>query len=207
MPDDSREAVIAKYTDKSRYKPEYIYGDIYVDDRRVEQSNKSNQAKDDFTRELEAAKRFSKHFNCEIFLLPEGDENGNAIYAEKHKNPDSIIKGVFIDFKQARGTDTSIVHQFGRGLRQADGVIITVGDGTSISKAVIWINGKLKSLEKSHDGFVVIIEDDKGNYGTYSINAKRLSAEENPFTTAQGLSSPNPESTNSQVNSNIPRHR
>ena len=55
-------------------------------------------------------------------------------------------------------------------------------------------------METTHNGFVVVIEDDKGNYGTYVVNAKRLSAKENLFTAVQGLSSPNPESTNSQVN-------
>jgi len=70
MCDNSREIAIAKYTDKSRYKKEYIYGDVYVDEERVEYSKKSIKAKDDYDRELKAAKRFSEHFNCEVFLLP-----------------------------------------------------------------------------------------------------------------------------------------
>ena len=31
MCDNSKEAIITKYTDKSRYKPEHIFGDVYVD--------------------------------------------------------------------------------------------------------------------------------------------------------------------------------
>ena len=70
----SKEAIIAKYTDKSRYKPEYIYDDVYVDEDRIVLSKKNKLEKEIFDRELKAAKRFSIHFNCEVFLLPEGDK-------------------------------------------------------------------------------------------------------------------------------------
>jgi hypothetical protein len=76
----SKETIIAKYTDKSRYKPEYIYDDVYVDEERIVLSKKNKLEKEIFDRELKAAKRFSVHFNCEVFLLPEGDKQGNAIY-------------------------------------------------------------------------------------------------------------------------------
>ena len=55
---NSREVIIAKYTDKSRYKPEYIYGDVYVDEDRISLSNKNTREKEIFERELAAAKRF-----------------------------------------------------------------------------------------------------------------------------------------------------
>ena len=194
MCDNSRAAVIAKYTDKSRYKKEYIYGDVYVDEERVEYSKKSIKAKDDYDRELKAAKRFSEHFNCEVFLLPNEEKNGNVIFIEKHKNPDAIIQGKFIDFKQAKGTDGSVTKQLGRGLMQAEGVVITVMDGTTIDITVQWLNGKINSLKKSYNGFVVIIEDAQGNYRTYTINAKRLSATENLFTAARRTSPSNQES-------------
>ena len=63
MIDNSREATIAKYTDKSRYKPEHIYGDVYVDEARVALSKTNDEEKEIFYRELNAAKRFSKHFH------------------------------------------------------------------------------------------------------------------------------------------------
>ena len=136
MCDNSKEALIAKYTDKSRYKPEHIYGDVYVDKARIELSKTNDEEKEIFYRELNAAKRFSKHFNCEVFLLPP-DENSHAIYLDKHSNPDSIIKGLFIDFKQAKNTDTSITRQLERGLGQAEGVIITINGDTIITKVAI----------------------------------------------------------------------
>ena len=199
MSDNSREAIIAKYTDKTRYKLENIFGDVYVDEARVEYSKKSDKAKEDYDRELDAAKRFSKHFNCEVFLLPNEDKNGNVIFIKKHKNPDAIIQGYFIDFKQAKGTDGSVTKQFGRGLGQAEGVIITVMDGITIDNAVQWLNGKINSMKKPHNGFIVVIEDAKGNYKTFTINAKRLSKEENLFTAVRRVSPSNKESINSQV--------
>ena len=188
---NSREVIIAKYTDKSRYKPEYIYGDVYVDEDRISLSNKNTREKEIFERELAAAKRFSKHFNCEVFLLPEGDENGNAIYVDKNSNPDFITNGIFVDFKQAKGTDTSITKQFARGLGQADGVVITMDNDTSLEQARRWINGKLNALAEDYSGFIVVIEDNKGNYETYSVNEKRLSMEENLSSAARRLSPSN----------------
>ena len=189
MNNNSKEAIIAKYTDKSRYKSEYIFGDVYVDKKRIALSKTNNEEKAIFDRELKAAKRFSEHFNCEIFLLPP-DENGHAIYVDKHSNPDSIIKGLFIDFKQAKNTDTSITRQLERGLGQAEGVIITIEGDTRIGKVVQWLNGKINSMAKTHDGFFVVIEDKKRNYWTFTINGKRLSVEESLFSAAQRLSPP-----------------
>ena len=34
MRKNSKETIIAKYTDKSRYGPEYIFGDVYVENER-----------------------------------------------------------------------------------------------------------------------------------------------------------------------------
>ena len=197
MGKNSREATIAKYTDKSRYKPQYIFGDVYVDEGRINQSKRSYQAKDDYKKELETAIRFSEHFNCEVFLLPEGEKDGNVIYVEKHSNPDAIVQRSFIDFKQTKGTDTSITRRLEKALKQADGILITLEEDTPIDKAVQWINGKLKSVIGSYDGFIVVIEDNKGNYGTFIVKEKRLS-KENPFMAARQLSPSGPES-NSQV--------
>ena len=195
---NSREAIIAKYTDKSRYNQKYIFGDVYVDEERIKQSEKSGQAKDDYKKELKTAIRFSKHFNCEVFLLPEGEKDGNIIYIEKHSNPDAIIKEKFIDFKQTKGTDTSITRRLEKALKQADGILITLEEDTSIDKAVQWINGKLNSVMSAYDGFVVVVEDNKGNYGTYMVKEKRLS-KENLFMAARQLSPSGPESNNPQV--------
>ncbi len=189
MCDNSKEALIAKYTDKSRYKPEHIYGDVYVDKARIELSKTNDEEKEIFYRELNAAKRFSKHFNCEVFLLPP-DENGHAIYLDKHSNPDSIIKGLFIDFKQAKNTDTSITRQLERGLGQAEGVIITINGDTIITKVVQWLNGKINTMTKPHDGFIVVVENNKGSYWIFTIKRKRLSIEENLFSAAQRHSPP-----------------
>ncbi|MBQ7746481.1 MAG: hypothetical protein IJT92_03405 [Spirochaetia bacterium] len=189
MCDNSKEALIAKYTDKSRYKPEHIYGDVYVDKARIELSKTNDEEKEIFYRELNAAKRFSKHFNCEVFLLPPY-ENGHAIYLDKHSNPDSIIKGLFIDFKQAKNTDTSITRQLERGLGQAEGVIITINGDTIITKVVQWLNGKINTMTKPHDGFIVVVENNKGSYWIFTIKRKRLSIEENLFSAAQRHSPP-----------------
>ena len=189
MCDNSKEAIITKYTDKSRYKPEHIFGDVYVDKDRIALSKTNDEEKEIFNREFNAAKRFSEHFNCEVFLLPP-DENGHAIYVDKHSNPDSIIKGLFIDFKQAKNTDTSITRQLERGLGQAEGVIITIEGDAIIEKVVQWLNGKINSMTKPHDGFIVVVENKEGNYWTFTINGKRLSIEENLFSAAQRLSPP-----------------
>lgn len=196
MSSRSREAIIAKYTNKSHYKHEYIYGDVYVDEERITKL-RSNQAKDVFNRELKAAIRFSIYFCCDVFLLPEGDKEGNAIYVEKHKNPDAIIHGHFIDFKQAKGTDTSITKKLVRGLGQAEGIVISIEDELEINKAVQWLNGKINSLKKLYEGFIVIVEDNKGNYGVYTINGKRLSSEESLLAAAQRLSPSDLKSGNS----------
>lgn len=199
MNKNSREAIIAKYTDKSRYKPEHIYGNVYVDELRIAQSKKSEKAKNDHERELKAAIRFSKHFDCEVFLLPEGDENGNVIYVGKHSNPDSIIKGYFIDLKKTKGTDSSITRRLEHALKQADGVLITIEIEILIDKAVQWINGKLNSMKSRYDGFIIVIEDNMGDYITYTVNKKRLSKKENLFMAARQLSPSDPESGNPQV--------
>ena len=189
MCDNSKKALIAKYTDKSRYKPEHIYGDVYVDKARIALSKTNDEEKEIFERELNASKRFSKHFNCEVFLLPP-DENGHAIYLDKHSNPDSIIKGLFIDFKQAIGTDRSISKRLEYGVGQSEGIVITIENDTPIEKAKQWINGTLNVLKNEYDGFIVVIEDNKGNYGTYSVNRKRLSLEESLFLATRRLSPP-----------------
>ena len=189
MRKNSKETIIAKYTDKSRYGPEYIFGDVYVDEKRIALSKTNEEEKEIFDRELKAAKRFSAHFNCEIFLLPP-DENGHAIYVDKHSNPDSIITGLFIDFKQAKNTDTSITRQLERGLGQAEGVIITIEGDITIRKVVQWLNGKINSMAKPHDDFIVVVENKERNYWTFTINGKRLSSTESLFSAAQRLSPP-----------------
>ena len=145
----SREAIIAKYTDKSRYKHEYIYGDVYVDEERITKL-KSNQAKDVFNRELKAAIRFS-----------------------------------------------IITKKLVRGLGQAEGIVISIEDELEINKAVQWLNGKINSLKKLYEGFIVIVEDNKGNYGIYTINGKRLSSEESLLAATQRLSPSDLKSGNS----------
>ena len=145
MIDNSREATIAKYTDKSRYKPEHIYGDVYVDEARVALSKTNDEER-------------------EIFY--------------------------FIDFKKAIGTDRSIIKKLERGVGQAEGIIISIENETSIDKAVQWLNGVLNTMTNPHDGFIVIIEDIDGKYGIYTVNGKRLSVEENLFTAAQRFSPP-----------------
>ena len=193
-----REAIIAKYTDKSRYMLECIYGDVYVDEKRFALSKTNDDEREIFERELKTAIRFSKHFNCEVFLLPP-DENGKAIYKEKHSNPDSIILGRLIDFKDAKSTDTSITRQIERGLKQADGIIITLTEEISIKKTTQWLNGKLNAMKSAYEGFIVVIEDKKNNYWTYTVNGKRLSEEESLLAAAQRLSPPGLESFHSQV--------
>ena len=189
MCDNSNEIIIAKYTDKSRYKPEHIFGDVYVDKDRIALSKTNDEEKEIFNRELNAAKRFSEHFYCEVFLLPP-DENGHAIYVDKHSNPDAIIQGHFIDFKQAIGTDRSISKRLEYGVGQSEGIVITIENDTPIEKAKQWINGTLNVLKNEYDGFIVVIEDNKGNYETYSVNKKRLSLEESLFLATRRLSPP-----------------
>ena len=189
MCDNSKEAIITKYIDKSRYKPEHIFGDVYVDKDRIALSKTNDEEKEIFNREFNAAKRFSEHFNCEVFLLPP-DENGHAIYVDKHSNPDSIIHGRLIDFKKAKGTDRSIIKKLERGVSQAEGIIITIENETPIYKAVQWLNGVLNTMTNPHDGFIVIIEDNKGIYGVYTVNGKRLSIEESLFSATRRLSPP-----------------
>ena len=189
MCDNSKKAIIIKYTDKSRYKPEHIFGDVYVDKDRIALSKTNDEEKEIFNREFNAAKRFSEHFNCEVFLLPP-DENGHAIYVDKHSNPDAIIQGHFIDFKQAIGTDRSISKRLEYGVGQSEGFVITIENDTPIEKAKQWINGTLNVLKNEYDGFIVVIEDNKGNYETYSVNKKRLSLEESLFLATRRLSPP-----------------
>jgi hypothetical protein len=80
MIDNSREATIAKYTDKSRYKPEYTYGNVYVDEERIKHSNNSKEEKKKYEREFNTAKRYSEKFGLEIFMLPTRGENGHIYF-------------------------------------------------------------------------------------------------------------------------------
>ena len=105
-------------------------------------------------------------------------------------NHDSIIKGLFIDFKQAKNTDTSITRQLERGLGQAEGVIITINGDTIITKVVQWLNGKINTMTKPHDGFIVVVENNRGSSWIFTIKRKRLSIEENLFSAAQRHSPP-----------------
>lgn len=180
MHDNFRDAIIAKYTDKSRYKPKHIFGDVYVDKDRIALSESNRREKKLFDREFKAAKHFSLKYSCEVFMLPP-NEGSHAIYIEKNSNPDAIIKGNFIDFKYAEGSDSSITKQLGRGIEQADGIIITIGNDTTIEKAVQWLNGKINSMKKDHSGFMVIIEDRNGNYKSFIINKKRRLEASLPF--------------------------
>ncbi len=189
MLDTSKEAIIARYTDKSRYKPEYIYGNVYVDEDKITLSKKNKFEEEIFTIELNAAKRFSKHFNCEVFLLPEGDKHGNAIYLEKNTNPDAITLDIFIDFKQAKGTNTSVTRQLERGIGQADGVLLSLNTKVNIKTIEKWINGKLKVMTHNHEGFMVVIENFENNYKAFIIKEGKLSVEKNFPLIARRLSS------------------
>ena len=186
---NSREAIIAKYTDKSRYKSEHIFGDVYVDEERIVLSKKNKVEKEIFNKELKAAQRFSDHYNCEVFLLPEGDKQGNAIYVEKNTNPDAITLGIFIDFKQTKGTNTSITRQFERGIGQADAVLLSLTNEVKINDIEKWLNGKLKAMKHSHEGFVIVIENCENNYKTFTIKEGKLFFEKNFPLIARRLSS------------------
>ena len=71
MKDYSRNATIAKYTNKSRYKPEYIYGKVYIDEDRIAEALKSKDEKEIFKKEFRASKRFSDCFSYDVFMLPQ----------------------------------------------------------------------------------------------------------------------------------------
>ena len=173
MIDNSREATIAKYTDKSRYKPEYIYGDVYVDEDRIAETLKSKDEKEIFEKELKIAKRFSKAFGYDVFMLPQ--KEGNIIYIEKHSNPDIITAGMFIDIKGPSGSETSIKTRFRESVHQADGVLISIDKLISILKVKRWIEDKLRRMD-NHDGFLVIIEVGKENkkYDVFVVKGKGL---------------------------------
>lgn len=144
----SKDDTIRKYTDKSRYSKENIYGDVYVDNARVEESRKSGHEEKNFKKELEAAKRFSEYFNCEVFMLPPRESN-SVIYVAKHSNPDAIVGWSFIDFKENfSGNENSIKSLFSKATKQADSLYLTLSGGTSIEQAVKWINGKSGNVRR-----------------------------------------------------------
>ena len=138
---------------------------------------------------MKAAQRFSIHYNCEVFLLPEGDKQGNATYVEKNTNPDAITLGIFIDFKQTKGTNTSITRQFERGIGQADAVLLSLTNEVKINDIEKWLNGKLKAMKHSHEGFVIVIENCENNYKTFTIKEGKLFFEKNFPLIARRLSS------------------
>ncbi|MBR4375875.1 MAG: hypothetical protein IK040_04595 [Spirochaetia bacterium] len=175
MNDNSREAVIAKYTDKSRYKPEYIFGNVYVDEERIAETLKSKDEKEIFEKEFKTAKRFSEKFGYEVFMLPQ--KEGNIIYIEKHSNPDIITEGMFIDIKNPSGSKASIKTRFHESIHQADGVLISVEKDISVSQVKKWIEEKLQLMNK-HDGFIIAIEvgiKNNRKYGVFKIKGKELS--------------------------------
>ena len=174
MNDNSREAVIAKYTDKSRYKSEYIFGNVYVDEERIAETFKSKDEKEIFGKELEIAKRFSERYGLEIFMLPQMEGN-KIIYLEKHSNPDIITNGIFADIKCPSGSEISIKKRFQESVHQADGVIISINKPLSILKIKKWIEDKLRWMD-NHDGFLIAIEvgNEKKRYDIFEIKEKGL---------------------------------
>ncbi len=177
MADNSREAIIAKYTDKSRYNPKYIFGNIYVDAKRIEYSNTSKVEKKKYEREFNTAKRYSDKFGIEIFMLPPKGENG-YIYIEKRSNPDTVSLGMFVEIKNPSGSRASIMARFRESVHQADGVFISVEKRISISYVKRCIENQLNLMNNKHDGFLIVIEigtDNNRKYGVFKINGKELS--------------------------------
>ena len=173
---NSREEIIAKYTDKSRYKPEYIYGDVYVDEERVKLSKSNKVEKEKFETELNTAKRFSDKFGFEIFMLPPKDGNKN-IYIDKESNPDTISFEMFVEIKNPSGSETSIKTRFRESVHKADGVLLSVEKNISVSQVKKWITNQLNWMN-NHDGFLVAIEvgtENNRKYGVFKINGKELS--------------------------------
>ena len=119
MKDCSRNATIAKYTDKSRYKSEYLYGKVYIDEDRIAEALKSKDEKEIFKKEFRASKRFSEYFGYDVFMSPQ--KEGNIVYIEKHSNPDIITEGIFLDIKNPSGSKSSIKTRFRESVHQADG--------------------------------------------------------------------------------------
>ena len=173
MNDNSKEAIIAKYTDKSRYKPENIFGNVYVDEERITETLKSKDEKEIFEKEFKTVKRFSDKFGYDVFMLPQ--KEGNIIYIEKHSNPDIITAGMFIDIKGPSGSETSIKTRFRESVHQADGVLLSINKLISILKVKSWIEDKLRRMD-NHDGFLVIIEVGRENkkYDVFEVKGKGL---------------------------------
>ena len=177
MCDNSRAAVIAKYTDKSRYKSEHIFGNVYVDENRINESLKNEKEKVQFEKELNTAIRFSAHFNCDVFMLPPGD-GGGVIYLDKNSNPDMIANRIFIDIKNPSGTGTSIKRRFQESIHQADGALISIQNETTIEQAKRWIEEKLQYMD-NHDGFIVVVENNNHNFEVFEIEKGLLKS--SPF--------------------------
>ena len=168
---NSQQAIIAKYTDISRYRPEYIYGNVYVDEKRVKEALKNDIEKEKLKIEIEIADKFAKNFDCKVFMLPP-TENGDVIYKEKNSNPDFISYNMFLEIKRPKGTKTSIRTRFQESVHQADGVLISIQNNIPINVAKKWIEEKLQ-LMNNHDGFVVVIES-MNNYGLFTVKEKGL---------------------------------
>lgn len=178
--------VIEKYTDRSRYEKENIFDDVYVDSARMAESKKSNQERLNFERELASAKRFSEHFDCEVYLLPP-KEAGSVIYKAKHSNPDAIVNGTFIDFKENNsGNEGTIKNLFDKATKQADAVYLTLSGGTTLEQAAKWINGKV-AQKGNIEGFGVVLSDSNENFAEYKVKEKRLI--ESPFIRETGTKS------------------
>lgn len=178
--------VIEKYTDKSRYEKKNIFDDVYVDSARMAESKKSNQERLNFERELASARRFSEHFDCEVYLLPP-KEAGSVIYKAKHSNPDAIVNGTFIDFKENNsGNEGTIKNLFDKATKQADAVYLTISGGTTLEQAAKWINGKV-TQKGNIENFGVVLSDSNGNFAEYKVKEKRLI--ESPFIRETGTKS------------------
>ena len=182
MTDNTREVIIAKYTDKSRYKSEYIYGDVYVDEKRIALSKNSKEEKEKFEREFNTAKRYSEKFELEIFMLPPKGENGH-IYIEKSSNPDTVSFGMFVEIKNPSGSKSSIKTRFSESVHQADGVFISIEKTISISFVKKCIEEKLQLMMNNQSGFLIAIEvgiNNNRKYGVFKINGKELNLDSFP---------------------------
>ena len=173
---------------------ENIYGNVYVDEERIKESLKNDREKVQFEKELKTVIRFSEHFNCEVFMLPP-NEGGGVIYLDKNSNPDIIANRLFIEINNPNGIESSIKRRFQDSVHQADGGLISIQNDTSINQARKWIEEKLGKMANNHDGFMVIIEDNKHNYEVFEIE-KGLLKSKSPLENRQ---------LSPSANSNIPQ--
>lgn len=169
---EERNASLAEYTDKSKYEVDTKNSKVFIYHRRLENISGSKiKELEKHLRELDIARKFADRYDVEVFLLPPR-LNKNTLVLTNNKVPDGIAVKVFVEFKNARGSYSTIQEAVKTGVKQTELIVIQVDAESSENTIFNALNGQKSYLkDEESKGVVVILEN---SFLEYTINKKEL---------------------------------